>query len=326
MRKIIYFFIFLSICILFILPRKSNLFFLLSPSQSPAAFTVKGIGVIGDSLSDEYQADDMRGYEFSPTTLNWIEQLVKSRNLNFGVWGKWGDVRRNGFAYNWAQTSFTTDDVLKENLDHQVARQVQAGEINVVILYIGANDFFPLNEENDYKKIYYNLLSDKEQNEKIDRTVKHIERMADTIQQAGDVRIMVMGIPDWNLSPPLRVIFPDESKRVRVSKVIGAINNRLQLYAQKKGLFFVDTNVFYSDLLTKAPFGSIMISGESVNIYLPGDEPHHGFLSDIIHPGSVINGLFANYMLEHMNTKLETKIPLLSEDEIARNAGLGTRQ
>ena len=60
-----------------------------------------GVGIIGDSLSDEYRGDDSRGLTYASTTLNWVEQLQKFRNFNFGEWGSWGEPRRTGFAYNW---------------------------------------------------------------------------------------------------------------------------------------------------------------------------------------------------------------------------------
>ena len=63
-----------------------------SPQPEKHVVAIKGIGVIGDSQSDEYQADDARGFEYAPTTLNWIEQMVKSRHINFGTWQDWGDL------------------------------------------------------------------------------------------------------------------------------------------------------------------------------------------------------------------------------------------
>src|SRR5215208_170589 len=51
--------------------------------SAPAAPTV-GIGILGDSNSDEYQADDGRGGKYNATTLNWVELLVRDRGLNFG--------------------------------------------------------------------------------------------------------------------------------------------------------------------------------------------------------------------------------------------------
>src|SRR5215208_7833135 len=60
-----------------------------------------GIGVLGDSTSDEYRADDARGGEYGETTLNWVELLVRNRGLNFGQWGSWEEPRRAGYEYHW---------------------------------------------------------------------------------------------------------------------------------------------------------------------------------------------------------------------------------
>src|SRR3954449_7451952 len=57
-----------------------------------------GIGVLGDSYSDEY--------EFYPpdrtTARNWVEILAATRGLDFGRFGdeSRGEPRNRGFAYN----------------------------------------------------------------------------------------------------------------------------------------------------------------------------------------------------------------------------------
>jgi hypothetical protein len=151
--------------------------------------------------------------------LNWIEQLVKSRKLNFGLWGTWGDVRRTGFAYNWSRTGATTTAVILNGQHSGLASQVADGEVNIVIIFIGANGF------------YHTQLSD-------------------------------------------------------------------------------------------APFGSIQLGTQSISLYIPGDEPHHAFLSDTVHPGTVLNGLFADYLVNKMNQDFGTAITPLTTSEILNNAGM----
>src|SRR5688500_20068761 len=57
--------------------------------------TVRGFGLLGDSNSDEYRADDKRGgRQYGDTTLNWMEQLALKRGLNVGPWGTWGEIGR----------------------------------------------------------------------------------------------------------------------------------------------------------------------------------------------------------------------------------------
>lgn len=45
------------------------------------------VGVIGDSFSDEYRAEDNRGGAYAATTLNWVELLARYRGVNLGAWG-----------------------------------------------------------------------------------------------------------------------------------------------------------------------------------------------------------------------------------------------
>ena len=53
-------------------------------SATLGASAIRGIGVLGDSVSDEYRANDDRGGSYRATTLGWTEQLVFRRGLNFG--------------------------------------------------------------------------------------------------------------------------------------------------------------------------------------------------------------------------------------------------
>ena len=61
--------------------------FLVAATPAGAADTgtsldiLHGIGVISDSNSDEYRADDNRGGDYAATTLNWVEQLVRYRGV-----------------------------------------------------------------------------------------------------------------------------------------------------------------------------------------------------------------------------------------------------
>ena len=87
---------------------------------------IKGIGIMGDSNSDEYRADDNRGGEYAPTTLNWMEQLVLSRELNFGPWGTWGGPRRTGYEYNWARSGATAHSLITSGQHTGLAQQVAA--------------------------------------------------------------------------------------------------------------------------------------------------------------------------------------------------------
>src|SRR3954468_6540448 len=99
---------------------------LLSGTLSTArAGSPGGIGVLGDSYSDEYQ--------FYPpdrsTARNWVEILAATRRLDFGAFSadRRGEPRNQGYAYNWARSDATTDDLIAAGQHTGLAAQVAGG-------------------------------------------------------------------------------------------------------------------------------------------------------------------------------------------------------
>src|SRR3954454_21544701 len=95
---------------------------LLTPLAPAHAGWRGGIGVLGDSYSDEYQ--------FYPphrsAGRNWVEILAATRGLNFGTFStaSRGEPRNQGFAYNWARSEATTDDLIAAGQHTGLAQQV----------------------------------------------------------------------------------------------------------------------------------------------------------------------------------------------------------
>src|SRR3954469_25975604 len=106
-----------------------------------------GVGVLGDSYSDEYQ--------FYPpdrsTARNWVEILAATRGLNFGEYSpsSRGEPRNQGFAYNWARSDATTDSLLAAGQHTGLAAQVSSGEVSLVFVFIGGNDFINAMKSSD---------------------------------------------------------------------------------------------------------------------------------------------------------------------------------
>ena len=107
--------------------RGSGLVFVLSllvPLSAAEAGLDGGIGVIGDSYSDEYQ--------FYPpdrtTARNWVEILAETRSLDFGRFStaSRGEPRNQGYAFNWARSDATTDDLIATGQHSGLAAQVGA--------------------------------------------------------------------------------------------------------------------------------------------------------------------------------------------------------
>ena len=66
-----------------------------------------------------------------------------ARGLNFGPFSRRarGEPRNGGFAYNWARENATTDDLIAQGQHTGVAEQVRRGQVRVVVLFAGGNDF-----------------------------------------------------------------------------------------------------------------------------------------------------------------------------------------
>src|SRR3954451_4652943 len=108
----------------------ATLMLLALPPAAPAAMP-GGIGVLGDSYSDEYQS-------YPPdraTASNWVEILAATRGLDFGRFDDQGrgEPRNRGFAYNWARSDATTDTMIAAGQHTGLARQIARGEVRIAV-------------------------------------------------------------------------------------------------------------------------------------------------------------------------------------------------
>ena len=78
----------------------------------PPQANLNNLGIVGNSNSDQYQANDNRGGAYASGTYNWTEQFVLPCCVNLGDWRSWGDPRRTGYAYNWARSGATAANVI----------------------------------------------------------------------------------------------------------------------------------------------------------------------------------------------------------------------
>src|SRR3989442_866837 len=114
-----------------------------------------GIGVLGDSYSDEYQ--------FYPpdrsSARNWVEILAERRGLDFGTFATTsrGEPRNQGFAYNWARSDAETEDLIATGQHTGLAAQVQRGEVALVVVFIGGNDFINAMKTSDPVAAFQNV-------------------------------------------------------------------------------------------------------------------------------------------------------------------------
>jgi hypothetical protein len=283
---------------------------------------LKGVGIIGDSNSDEYRADDNRGGVFAATTLNWVEQLVRFRGLNFGAWGTRAEPRRTGYEYNWGRSGATASSLLSQGQHTGIAQQVAAGDVSLVVVYIGANDFL----RNRYLEIYDGSVSGAALNNKISGVIGDITTAVATVQAAGPDEILLMNLFDYSLEiSGFFTAFPDPARRQLVTDAIRSVNAGLSTMAQQRGISVVDlTGIVSSTYGIVDQNGFINVGGELIDTINRGNEPHHLVLDDSSgHGGTVSNGFAANLLfIGPVNSFFGTSVVPFSDQEKLSAAGI----
>lgn len=294
----------------------------LVPSVTPAPIAMKGMAVLGDSQSDEYRADDWRGGNYGETTRNWVELLARYRGVNAGEWGSWGEPRRDGYSQNWARTGATAHSLIESGQHLGAAEQIKEGKVNVVVVYIGALDFAPYMPHGNYEAIYNGNLSEAGKKIIIHKVIADIQTAVYTLEDAGDVRILLVKIPDWGNHLGVKVAFPLPQQRLLVTNAVSETNEEIEEFAQEENLLTIDPNEIFRDLYRKSDKGQFKVNGVTINRVMLNNNPDNFYLEDGIHVGTVVNGIMANAIVNKLNTVLVKKIKPFSEKEISEAAGL----
>lgn len=294
----------------------------LIPSVTPAPLVLKGVAVLGDSQSDEYRADDWRGGNYASTTFNWVELLAKYRNAPVGEWGSREEPRRDGFEYNWARTGATANELIQNGQHTGAAEQIKTGKVNVVIVFIGALDFSPFRDHEHYESIYAGNLSNAAQKSIIHHVMADIKTIVYTLKDAGDVRIVLVKIPDWGNHLGVKIAFPFPQQRILVTEVINETNAEIDEFAQEENLLTVDPNAVYKELFKRSDDGTFTVDGVPIEKVSFNNNPNNFYLDDGVHTGTVVNGFVANAIIGELNTVLTNKIKPFTEKEIGEAAGL----
>ena len=289
-------------------------------SAAAAEESIVGFGVMGDSGSDEYRADDSRGGAYAETTLNWLELLERYRGLNFGEWGTRDFPRRSGYEYNWARSGATAAGVISEGQAAGLAQQVGQGKVSLVLLMVGVNDFALWN--GTYRAIYDGTLIGTGLDDKINDIVANIQLALDTVRAAGVVDVFVANLADRGATPAFRAEFPDAAKRQAVTNAIVAVNGGILAMAAARGITVVDIYALAGTLLSHVDAdGNLIVGDELISMTSAGDEPHHVLLGDNEHGGTVFEGVLANYILDHLNPA-GYSVLRFTDQELLTNAGI----
>ncbi len=287
-----------------------GLFAALSPSTPAWGGTPLSIGVMGDSYSDEYQ--------FYPPhrsrSRNWVEILARARGLNFGAFATASrdEPRNQGFAHNWARSDAETADLIRDGQHTGLAKQVSRGEVGVVVVFIGGNDFI-------------HALASEERDRVADqvshRAIANLDLAVKTILEASPrVQVFIATLPDIVELP----MFAAPIRAGRLSpKVASAFSNAISRYnwhirqstMANPRIALVDL-ALATQLAPRPDSDHVIVVGRRLDWIRPANDLDHAFLADSRHISTLVQGMLANYVVSALNARLEARIKPLSLREI----------
>lgn len=287
------------------------LIFILMLSPVVHAGDLGGIGVLGDSYSDEYQFYDSD----RASARSWVEILAPTRHLNFGRFSleSRGEPRREGYEFNWARSDATTTDLLTAGQHIGLAKQIAAGEVSVVVLFIGGNDFI------------HALLSDEPADalERVLPTALANYRTAlETVLSASpEVKVVTVTVPDVRDLPLIKRNaeqrhLPD-SLLDRATAALATYNNQIRRLAFAQPRIAVADFDMAAKIANRFSRDHAFIGGRRLDRLHSGNDLGHLFLADQRHFGTMGQGLLAQMIINAIDTKFAQSIRPLSDREIA---------
>jgi lysophospholipase L1-like esterase len=269
-----------------------------------------GIGILGDSYSDEYQF-------YSPdrsTSRNWAEILSATRGLNFGDFSRTsrGEPRNQGFAYNWARSDATTGDVIATGQHTGLARQVAAGELRYVVVFIGGNDFIHALDGPDPWGEVDRVLP---------RALANYRTAVETVLAASpDVKLVTATVPDIRNLPGYQ-----EGNREgrmpaalldRYTEAIGRYNAQIRALALRHPRVALADFDMFTRMANRLSKETTLVLGRKLDRLRSGNDLGHLFLADRRHLGTLGQGFMAQMFVNTLNVKYAAGIPTLTDREL----------
>jgi lysophospholipase L1-like esterase len=279
-----------------------------------ASDVIRGLGVIGDDYSDEY---DPQAYTYAS---NWVE-LLADRGVNLGAKATYDDFRGTGYLFNWSLNQATSLDLVIEGSSGSLAGQVFDDQVTHAVLMAGMNDFGEVEGIFGglvYERIYSGAYADFEVQFQIDNTAV---LMASTIETLAGTwaHVVVATIPDPGDTPYYRGKYTSAAGRQRVTDAIQATNAQIRQAAAENHLPVLDLFAMQKALLGThaSPIASQTIGGR---VYSSGTGNAANstalFTADGIHPHTAMQAIIANGVVTAMNLTFGEDLPLISEQQI----------
>ncbi len=279
------------------------------------------VGTLGDSYTDEYRfyAPDRS------VARNWVEMLHTVRLVNFGPYTTQsrGEPRDQGFAYNWAKSDATSEDMINNQLPGLTA-QVANGDIRYASIFIGGNDFLHLIDA-----VEAGLVAPADIPAALAETttqlITNTETAVYTLLAANpNVKVAVWTLPSVAILPISQAAASANPEAAALLEAVGQATTEYNAVVSSLGanprIAVVDLASAVSASLGSAVNGTIQVAGQTINLVVPGDDYHNFFLADGIHPGTVGQGVIADTFAEAIDNKFDAQLIPITPQEIIRYA------
>jgi lysophospholipase L1-like esterase len=267
-----------------------------------------GIGVVGDSDSDEYAfASPHRWW-----AKNYVELLAQLRGLNFGGYStaKRAAPQYAGYAFDWAKSGDTSSQMIADGQVAGLAAQAAAHKVSVAIVFIGANDLHGALKAGNPQA----SLQAAEQ-----RLVNNITSTVQTLRNAwSKLKIVVATEPDLGLLPGIKAEHHPASVLKQLTAVTNQVNTQIRALAAANPLVAVTDVAAQVQRMTAT--SSIKIGGLTIDTRTTGDSAGHLFLADGMHYGTALQARLANRFVQTLDRAFGLNIQPLTNAEIARAA------
>jgi hypothetical protein len=322
------------------------------------------LAVLGDSDSHSYhdrlwfEADGPeRGGPYRSTTFQWTEVLARLRGdrLDLGPWGRWGTrgsiarlqdglglpsraPRKEDYFHNFAFSGAVCGDLMHGSsrqaprllrlMDHDAVRWRDG----IVVIRIGINSFGRadgldrLSRDPDAADVQST----------IEQCVRDIRDAIGLLRgRYPQTRFVLVGIFDNAHWPKYFGRWQSARGLANISVGLDRFDTALRQLAQAgSGIAFFDDRAWFTErwgarghdgrpAYRELKLGRSFIVGNSA-----GDHPRHSVLADG-HAGAVWNALWAQSLVELVNTRFATRVRPIADDEIVRlldpDAALGIR-
>jgi hypothetical protein len=332
--------------------RMSNNSHVLSTNEVVAAPTAIAFAVLGDSDSHAYQDGVLipldsgkRGGKYRATTFQWTEVLARLRGnqIHQGEWGTWGtpikvaDVldwsgfggrapRKRDFRYNFAVSGAECKDLMTgyyrqaSRLVTEMNREPAKWKAGVVVIQIGINTIGQHQSLERYAKSGMNAQIRDEILACVDA---HRQAISLILTSHPQTRFVLAGIFD---NSNIASNFERWAKPVELANIAAALDvfdeGVRALCAANRNMTFIDARRWFRDhwgardVTGKPAYKGVNLGGATSVMNTIGDDPRNAILADE-HGGVVFNALWANRIIEAMNSAFGMNVNPITPAEIA---------